>query len=152
MINAYMVDAGEHRCVIESLGELGSIYGMERIISVVWAETRSKAKAAFIKFHASHASYTQVDFEFTDPMKITLLAKNMNHAPEVDPSCDLTGIYWYPVYAFVEGQALHDLDNVDPQYMGEITNGIETEEIEYAKDADARCEDLNAKVAKGVQS
>lgn len=148
-MNVYFVDAGEHRCAVEHLGELGNIYETEWVTSVVWAETRSKAKAAFIKYHASYASHTQVDFEFTDPMKISLVAKHIDHQPEVDPSCDLTGVYWYPVYAFVEGQALHDIDNTEPQFMGAITNGIETEEIEYEGDAATRCAERNAMLVKG---
>lgn len=46
-MNAYLVDAGDVEVCQERLGELGSIYGVERVINIVFAETRAKAKYQF---------------------------------------------------------------------------------------------------------
>jgi len=51
-MNAYLVDAGEVYVCQEYLGELGAIYGMERVIDIMLAETRGKAKYAFWQRYA----------------------------------------------------------------------------------------------------
>jgi len=51
-MNAYLVDAGEVYVCQEYLGELGSIYGDERVIDIVFAETRGQATYRFWRRYA----------------------------------------------------------------------------------------------------
>jgi hypothetical protein len=75
--NAYLIDAGEQYCEVESMGELGAIYEDEPIICIVFAATRNAAKRMFINFHKSPRSYTRFWFEWTDSMSIRLLARGV---------------------------------------------------------------------------
>lgn len=49
-----MVDAGVVNVRIGDLGELGGVYADERVIDVVFAETRSGAQYAFWRRHLAH--------------------------------------------------------------------------------------------------
>jgi len=73
-LRAYLINAGEHVCTVEHMGELGEIREEAWVASIVYTSTPGRAKKRFIAHHRSFASYTQYTFEWTDKMSIRLLA------------------------------------------------------------------------------
>ena len=113
-LRAYEITIDNVRLVAEYLGELGTIYEYGDLYSIVYATTPGKAKHLFIK--EWNEGYEKTNLEYTDPIKVRLLAKNVVDSGESSTDikadwgrADLT-VYgqkvlnrWKQEWAIVEG-------------------------------------------------
>ena len=74
-MNAYFVDAGVVTVCVEDLGELGRIYDDERVVDVVFAETRGQAQYRFWQRQLAEEGALH---EFT--YRVRLLARGVDPA------------------------------------------------------------------------
>jgi len=82
-MNVYMVDAGVVEVCAEDMGELGAIYQPERVIDIVFAETRSQAQYLFWQAHLTREGDLH-EFNY----KTRLLKR------DIDPAIEDIGLFW----------------------------------------------------------
>ncbi len=118
-INAYLIDAGEHNCVVDNLGELGCIYDDCRLIAFVFARSPGAARRLFIDFYDfGGGAYIRASLEYTDKMSIRLLAKGIKWIePHVDNNCDMIENP-FPTHRLTKfGQSYYDRQNAQYDKM-----------------------------------
>ena len=84
-LRAYEVFLPNVYCCTDYLGiDLGSIYERCDLWQIIYATTPSKAKYKFIQYYAyGNENYAvEADLEFTDPIRVRLLAKNVEDTGE----------------------------------------------------------------------
>ncbi len=94
-MNAYFVDAGEHRYVAERIDGWPR-YEAERFVELVVAPSRERAKSLFLRRNARHG------IEFTDIKSVRLVKKGVDY-PEGVVRDDVVGLRLWAAYSRLIG-------------------------------------------------
>lgn len=118
-INAYLIDAGEHNCCVDDLGEIGCIYEDVHLSAFVFAHSPGAARKLFIDFYGwGGGSYVRASLEWTDKMSIRVLAKDIKFfEPHVDEDCDMIES-GFPIHRLTKfGQQYYERQNAEYDKM-----------------------------------